>query len=317
MKNKFPIKEIIDMINDETTEKKKANDEKNAVKTQSQAQSGDSAEKKSLYDSLDKINDDYEKTDVRSYNGTVIPKLNEKTYDAPTDEEIIKTATEEEKANTARKKQAAEAVAEEKKAALDLQKAGYENYAKESEKRISDSYETAKNNASDEAIKRGIARSSIISEQLKDFDEAKIKDVENAYATAREKIAEADEKIGNLTEELSKAVASYDMEEAVKINERINSLKEERTKKQNEVTEYNNALKEKRAKTLSSLGLSGMDLVEEKSDEYIAAQNEKLQALYKYYRKAANKKEFLQDAERIRKYVGNDGFEYLSKYIKP
>lgn len=317
MKNKFPIKEIIDMINDETTEKKKANDEKNAVKTQSQTQSGDSAEKKSLYDSLDKINDDYEKTDVRSYNGTVIPKLNEKTYDAPTDEEIIKTATEEEKANTARKKQAAEAVAEEKKAALDLQKAGYENYAKESEKRISDSYETAKNNASDEAIKRGIARSSIISEQLKDFDEAKIKDVENAYATAREKIAEADEKIGNLTEELSKAVASYDMEEAVKINERINSLKEERTKKQNEVTEYNNALKEKRAKTLSSLGLSGMDLVEEKSDEYIAAQNEKLQALYKYYRKAANKKEFLQDAERIRKYVGNDGFEYLSKYIKP
>lgn len=317
MKNKFPIKEIIDMINDETTDKKKANDEKNAVKTQSQAQSGDSAEKKSLYDSLDKINDDYEKTDVRSYNGTVIPKLNEKTYDAPTDEEIIKTATEEEKANTARKKQAAEAVAEEKKAALDLQKAGYENYAKESEKRISDSYETAKNNASDEAIKRGIARSSIISEQLKDFDEAKIKDVENAYATAREKIAEADEKIVSLTEELSKAVASYDMEEAVKINERINSLKEERTKKQNEVTEYNNALKEKRAKTLSSLGLSGMDLVEEKSDEYIAAQNEKLQALYKYYRKAANKKEFLQDAERIRKYVGNDGFEYLSKYIKP
>lgn len=317
MKNKFPIKEIIDMINDETTEKKKANDEKNAVKTQSQTQSGDSAEKKSLYDSLDKINDDYEKTDVRSYNGTVIPKLNEKTYDAPTDEEIIKTATDEEKANTARKKQAAEAVAEEKKAALDLQKAGYENYAKESEKRISDSYEAAKNNASDEAIKRGIARSSIISEQLKDFDEAKIKDVENAYATAREKIAEADEKIGSLTEELSKAVASYDMEEAVKINERINSLKEERTKKQNEVTEYNNALKEKRAKTLSSLGLSGMDLVEEKSDEYIAAQNEKLQALYKYYRKAANKKEFLQDAERIRKYVGNDGFEYLSKYIKP
>lgn len=317
MKNKFPIKEIIDMINDETTEKKKANDEKNAVKTQSQAQSGDSAEKKSLYDSLDKINDDYEKTDVRSYNGTVIPKLKEKTYDAPTDEEIIKTATEEEKANTARKKQAAEAVAEEKKAALDLQKAGYENYAKESEKRISDSYEAAKNNASDEAIKRGIARSSIISEQLKDFDEAKIKDVENAYATAREKIAEADEKIVSLTEELSKAVASYDMEEAVKINERINSLKEERTKKQNEVTEYNNALKEKRAKTLSSLGLSGMDLVEEKSDEYIAAQNEKLQALYKYYRKAANKKEFLQDAERIRKYVGNDGFEYLSKYIKP
>lgn len=305
------------MINDETTEKKKANDEKNAVKTQSQAQSGDSAEKKSLYDSLDKINDDYEKTDVRSYNGTVIPKLNEKTYDAPTDEEIIKTATEEEKANTARKKQAAEAVAEEKKAALDLQKAGYENYAKESEKRISNSYETAKNNASDEAIKRGIARSSIISEQLKDFDEAKIKDVENAYVTAREKIAEADEKIGSLTEELSKAVASYDMEEAVKINERINALKEERTKKQNEVTEYNNALKEKRAKTLSSLGLSGMDLVEEKSDEYIAAQNEKLQALYKYYRKAANKKEFLQDAERIRKYVGNDGFEYLSKYIKP
>ncbi len=60
-----------------------------------------------------------------------------------------------------------------------------------------------------------------------------------------------------------------------------------------------------------------MDLAEEKSDEYVAAKNEKLQALYKYYGKAANKKEFLQDAERIKKYVGNDGFEYLSKYINP
>ena len=245
---------------------------------------------------------------MRSYNGTVIPRLDEKTYDAPTDEEIVKTATEEEKANTERKKRAAEAVAEEKKAALNSQKENYANDAKISEKRISDAYET---------VKRGIARSSIISEQLKDFDEAKIRDVENAYAAAREKIAEANDKIGNLTEELLKAVASYDIEEAVKINERITALKEERTKKQNEVTEYNNALKEKRAKTLSALGLSGMDLAEEKSDEYVAAKNEKLQALYKYYGKAANKKEFLQDAERIKKYVGNDGFEYLSKYINP
>lgn len=317
MKNKFPTKEIIDLINTGTTEKKKENDEKNAGKTQTQDQSGFGAEKKSLYDSLDKINADYEKTDVRSYNGTVIPRLDEKTYDAPTDEEIVKTATEEEKANTERKKRAAEAVAEEKKAALNSQKENYADDAKISEKRISDAYETAKNNAADEAIKRGIARSSIISEQLKGFDEAKIRDVENAYAAAREKIAEADDKIGNLTEELLKAVASYDIEEAVKINERITALKEERTKKQNEVTEYNNALKEKRAKTLSALGLSGMDLAEEKSDEYVAAKNEKLQALYKYYGKAANKKEFLQDAERIRKYVGNDGFEYLSKYIKP
>lgn len=103
MKNKFPTKEIIDLINTGTTEKKKENDEKNAGKTQTQDQSGFGAEKKSLYDSLDKINADYEKTDVRSYNGTVIPKLDEKTYDAPTDEEIVKTATEEEKANTERK----------------------------------------------------------------------------------------------------------------------------------------------------------------------------------------------------------------------
>ena len=74
MKNKFPTKEIIDLINTGTTEKKKENDEKNAGKTQTQDQSGFGAEKKSLYDSLDKINADYEKTDVRSYNGTVIPK---------------------------------------------------------------------------------------------------------------------------------------------------------------------------------------------------------------------------------------------------
>ena len=65
MKNKFPTKEIIDLINTGTTEKKKENDEKNASKTQTQDQSGFGAEEKSLYDSLDKINADYEKTDVR------------------------------------------------------------------------------------------------------------------------------------------------------------------------------------------------------------------------------------------------------------
>lgn len=317
MKNKFPVKEIIDLMKSESTEKKKEDDEKNPVKTQTLDKNADSAEKKSLYDSLDKINADYEKTDVRSYNGTVLPKYEEKTYDAPTDEEIAAVAAEQERPITEKKKQAAQALAEEKKAALNAKKEEYADDAKESEKRISAAYETAKTNAENQAIKRGIARSSIISEQLKDFDEAKIKDVESAQKTAREKIAEADEKIGNLTEELREAVASYDIEEAVKINERINALKEERTKKQNEVTEYNNALKEKRAKTLTSLGLSGMDISDENSDEYIAAKNAKLQALYKYYGKAENKKDFLRDAERIKKYVGDDGYEYLSGYINP
>ena len=44
MKNKFPTKEIIDLINTGTTEKKKENDEKNAGKTQTQDQSGFGAE---------------------------------------------------------------------------------------------------------------------------------------------------------------------------------------------------------------------------------------------------------------------------------
>ena len=100
----------------------------------------------------------------------------------------------------------------------------------------------------------------------------------------------------------------------MRINERIVKLKDEREKKQNEVLEYNNALKEKKARLLTQLG--GIDPTEENSDEFVNARAEKFRALYDYYRKSADAAtETAEDKNRIEKYVGNDGYEYLRRML--
>lgn len=278
----------------------------------------ESKEKLGLKAALDKIDADYAADDTRTYDGTAVPKLEKKAYDAPTDEEIAATAKAELEASADIKKNALKKSANEKRAALEVEIGDTKATADKKKKSLSDSYAVAKENAANEAIRRGIARSSIISEQLADFDAANIKANADIDYAAENSIKQINGEIEKLSDKLSDALSSLDMETAIKVNERIQKLKTERQKRSDEVLEYNNKIAEKKASFAEKLAKKGQTEKEENSDQYARAYTEKINALYDYYRSLGTgaKSALVADKNFIIKYVGEKGYDLLNRYYE-
>lgn len=278
----------------------------------------ESKEKLGLKAALDKIDADYAADDTRTYDGTAVPKLEKKAYDAPTDEEIAATAKAELEASADIKKNALKKSADEKRAALEVEIGDTKAAADKKKKSLSESYAVAKENAANEAIRRGIARSSIISEQLADFDAANIKANADIDYAAENSIKRINGEIEELSDKLSDALSSLDMETAIKVNERIQKLKTERQKRSDEVLEYNNKIAEKKASFAEKLAKKGQTEKEENSDQYARAYTEKINALYDYYRSLGigAKSALAADKNFIIKYVGEKGYDLLNRYYE-
>lgn len=278
----------------------------------------ESKEKLGLKAALDKIDADYAADDTRTYDGTAVPKLEKKAYDSPTDEEIAATAKAELEASADIKKNALKKSADEKRAALEVEIDDTKAAADKKKKSLSESYAVAKENAANEAIRRGIARSSIISEQLADFDAANIKANADIDYAAENSIKRINGEIEELSDKLSDALSSLDMETAIKVNERIQKLKTERQKRSDEVLEYNNKIAEKKASFAEKLAKKGQTEKEENSDQYARAYAEKINALYDYYRSLGTgaKSALAADKNFIIKYVGEKGYDLLNRYYE-
>lgn len=289
----------------------------NPTKTKSE-EDNMSDEKRALKSALDKIDADYAADETRSYSGIVVPKLQEKTYDAPTDEKIESTAKAEANAIADIKRNALKKNADEKRAALEIAIDEQKAAADKKKKSLSDSYAVAKENAANEAIKRGIARSSIISEQLADFDADNVKGNAAIDYAAENAISKINDEIESLSDKLSDALADLDTETAVKINERIRELKTERQKRSDEVIDYNNKIAEKKAALKEQLIKKGQTEQEENSDQYAQAYSEKLSALYDYYRSFGEdaKTAIAADKNFIVKYIGDKGYDLLNGYYE-
>lgn len=107
---------------------------------------------------------------------------------------------------------------------------------------ISDSYQLAKSSTAAEALKRGLARSSVALSQSSVLDEKRaeqIADVRNSYI---EQAAEIDYQLSDLETKKQSALADLDISYAAKLAIEIDELKNERSKKIEEVTKYNNEL---------------------------------------------------------------------------
>ncbi len=118
-----------------------------------------------------------------------------------------------------------------------------EKFNEESTK-ISKVYDDAKQTASNEALRRGLGRSSIIMNMLKDYDQGKINSIDSKSKEYNQKISELDSEIKLLDNSLSDALKKLDMESAFKINEQLDKLKKERDDNNEKVIKYNNQINE-------------------------------------------------------------------------
>ncbi len=117
------------------------------------------------------------------------------------------------------------------RAQSELDKAQLQNY-----------YNAYKRNAENDALKRGLQRSSIVINNLNAFDKELVEKLINIDKTFGENIASINDKINTLNEERQKALDEFNITYAVKVNDKINALKEDLQAKNDEILEYNNKI---------------------------------------------------------------------------
>lgn len=108
-------------------------------------------------------------------------------------------------------------------------------------------YEERKEVASDEALKRGLGRSSIIINQIDAFEKDKIDEYMAIDKELSSAINSLNAQLGELETNKQKALSDYDIAYAVKLNEKIKEINDELYQKQQEVIKYNNEIAEKEA----------------------------------------------------------------------
>lgn len=186
------------------------------------------------YDSSSINKSDYEKT----------LDLQKQEYVGLTDEEIKKQAEDSLNDYSTATKDSIENDYTENKEALNSDLENLQKTTEKSKESLQTAYEQVKVNAENDAIKRGLARSSIIVNKLAKFDSSMLSefaDIEKDYLETTNKLTSQK----NLLEvQKQNALDSFDITYAVKLSEKISSITEELQEKEREVIEYNNKVEQ-------------------------------------------------------------------------
>ncbi len=110
---------------------------------------------------------------------------------------------------------------------------------------VKTNYASAKKDASDDALKRGLARSSIAVSVLDAFSKDEIDELNSIEKKYSSSINELNFELNALDAQKKKALDDFDIAYAVKLNDKISSLTSDYNKMQQEIIEYNNKIAEK------------------------------------------------------------------------
>ena len=108
-------------------------------------------------------------------------------------------------------------------------------------------FETAKDETKDDAIRRGLARSSIVVNKLAGLNQQMLETLNQKTKEIGEKIDSFNAQKAALEEQKQSALNSFDIEYAVKLQDKINSISDDIAKKEKEITEYNNKIEKEMA----------------------------------------------------------------------
>lgn len=218
-----------------------------------------------LEETLGAIDRDYE----NSKNVADLPEAptyERMDYTPPTDEEIAKQA---EAGLTEYKQTSVEKIDKDTEAtrlAKENEKQALAASAAKQYAAIAEEYDKAAADFSDDALKRGIARSSIAANKTAEIQNGKATALSEARVSAENEVRAIETEIAGLEDGRRKALDNFNIAYAAKVTERIAELTEARDRKAAEVLKYNNGLLEreqadaiKRAQALSGLYSDSLD----------------------------------------------------------
>ncbi len=130
---------------------------------------------------------------------------------------------------------------------LEIENQELKDSVKDKKKNVEDAYLELEESLNSDAIKRGIARSSIVSEQIKNLGVEKIRDLLGIDDALASELKSNSDKINSLEEEYVQAVNNLKIEKAVEISETIEKLKSEQNSQLEKVLKYNNNIKKQQA----------------------------------------------------------------------
>lgn len=113
---------------------------------------------------------------------------------------------------------------------------------------IYQTYQGLKQDAKDDAVKRGLARSSIIVNTLSNYDNGMVNTLLEKSNEVSAKIANYENERNLLEEQKKNALSSFDIEYAVKLQEKIDEINSDILAREEEITKYNNEISELEAK---------------------------------------------------------------------
>ena len=237
-------------------------------------------------------------------------KYEEKAYETISDDDLKKTAENELAISYNDKKSA---LNDKKKVQIDGYNKTAENItenSKQQKSKIASYYDDASNKVSNDALKRGLQRSSIVSEQLNELNKNEISDLISVDNKLTNDLNEISNKITTAENEYLNAVKDLDFKKAVEVSERVNELKLQEEKKRKEIDEYN-------LKKLEEVNKSNEILNKEKYDEIFATRKDFMSEVLGYYLslpKEDRYNEFIKNEELI-SMLGDDA-DYVARYLK-
>jgi len=173
--------------------------------------------------------------------------LQKMEYSEPTDEKISENAINALNDYKTSSIENIESSADVEKANLDASKDTLSENAESQIKQSESIYAKAKDNTEKDAIRRGLARSSIVINKLDAFTKAQIDDYKAINENLTDSLSKIESDIANLEIKKQNSLNNFNITYAIKLNEKITALKADEEEKQEEVIKYNNQIAEKEA----------------------------------------------------------------------
>ncbi len=197
---------------------------------------------KSLFDGVDKKYDFSQEVNQEDYETQL--NLERKQSGAKTDEEIQAQAQNELYDYQTSSKSAIENSYTKGVEGVEENLAKLENTTSTSKQNLAEAVESAKEKASNDALKRGLARSSIIVNKLASYDQTYLTEFANLEKTYIENQTKLNSEKSLLEVQKQNALDAFDIAYAVKLSDKINTINEKLLKQEQEVLEYNNKLEQ-------------------------------------------------------------------------
>ncbi len=202
-------------------------------------------------DALDKAYKDYEQSLIEEPDWEkLFPSesgLEEIEYTAKSDEELEREATVANEYDKTAEKNKIESGYESNSAALGETKDRAEKTLGESYENLRALYEELKEKTENDALKRGLARSSIASSQLGALDGERLKAAGQAEAAYNQTVNAVNRELELLEADRERALGELDLKYAAELDNKISKLKSERDKTVKEYEKYNNDVRKKQA----------------------------------------------------------------------